>query len=117
MVGDLIVASPLVLWMTQPLLPLKVAQILEATGLLLTLSLVGWILFLNTIPSGLEYFALVPLLWGALRFGRRGAATSALIMSGIALWGTSRNLGPFATLQSSPVNQASPIFSSNLCSG
>jgi len=98
MVGDLIVASPLVLWMTQPLLPLKVAQILEATGLLLTLSLVGWVLFLNTIPSGLEYFALVPLLWGALRFGRRGAATSALIMSGIALWGTSRNLGPFATL-------------------
>ena len=94
--GNLIVASLLVLWFTQPLLPVKNLQLLEAAGLLLVLILVGWILFLTEIPSGLEYFALVPLLWAALRFGRRGAVTAAFAMSAIALWGTLRDLGPFA---------------------
>jgi two-component system, cell cycle sensor histidine kinase and response regulator CckA len=96
-VGNLIVASLLLLWLTQPLLRVKGLQLLEATGLLLVLAFVGGILFLTKIPSGLEYFALVPLLWGALRFGRRGAVTVAFAMSAIALWGTLRNLGPFAT--------------------
>ena len=96
-VGNLIVASLLLLWLTQPLLRVKSLQLLEATGLLLVLAFVGWILFLTEIPSGLEYFALVPLLWGALRFGRRGAVTAAFAMSAIALWGTLNNLGPFAT--------------------
>jgi two-component system, cell cycle sensor histidine kinase and response regulator CckA len=96
-VGNLIVASLLVLWLTQPLLPIRTVQLLEAAGLLLVLILVGWILFLTEIPSGLEYFALVPLFWGGLRFGRRGAVTAAFAMSAIALWGTLRNLGPFAT--------------------
>ena len=95
MVGDLIVAPLLLLWLTQPFLSIKAIQILEAAGLLLTLVFVGWLLFLNTIPSGLEYFALAPLLWGALRFGRRGAITSTFIMSWIAIWGTLQGLGPF----------------------
>jgi two-component system cell cycle sensor histidine kinase/response regulator CckA len=96
-VGNLIVGSLLVLWVTQPLLPIKAVQLLEAAGLLLVLVLVGWLLFLTKIPSGLEYFALVPLLWAALRFGRRGAVTSAFAMSAVALWGTLRGLGPFVT--------------------
>src|SRR6266536_341190 len=96
-VGNLIVGSLLVLWVTQPLLAIKAVQLLEAAGLLLVLVLVGWLLFLTKIPSGLEYFALVPLLWAALRFGRRGAVTSAFAMSVVALWGTLRGLGPFVT--------------------
>jgi PAS domain S-box-containing protein len=96
-VGNLIVGSLLVLWVTQPLLHIKAMQVLEATGLLLVLVLAGWGLFLTKIPSGLEYFALVPLLWAALRFGRRGAVTSAFAMSVVALWGTLRGLGPFVT--------------------
>src|SRR5262245_2015682 len=96
-VGSLIVGSLIVLWVTQPLLPMRPVQFLEATGLVVVLVLIGWVLFLTRIPSGLEYFALVPLLWAALRFGRRGAVTSAFAMSAIALWGTSHNLGPFAT--------------------
>jgi PAS domain S-box-containing protein len=95
MVGDLIVASLLLLWLTQPFLFIKPMQVLEAAGLFLTLVVVGWLLFLNTIPTGLEYFALAPLLWGALRFGRRGAITSTFLMSGIAIWGTLQGLGPF----------------------
>ena len=97
MVGNLIVAPTLVLWITQPLLPLKAVQLLEAGGLLLFLVFIGWVLFHTAIPSGLEYFALFPLLWGAFRFGRRGAVTSAFLMSAIALWGTLLGFGPFAT--------------------
>jgi two-component system, cell cycle sensor histidine kinase and response regulator CckA len=96
MVGILIVAPLLVLWMTQPLLPVKRLQVFEAAGLLLMLLFVGWLLFLNTVPAGLEYFALAPLLWGALRFGRRGAVTPAFIMSAIAVGGTAAGFGPFA---------------------
>ena len=96
MVGTLIVAPLLLLWSTQSFLPVKATQVLEATALLLLLAFVGSILFLNAIPSGLEYFALTPLLWGALRFGRRGAVTSAFLMSAIALWGTLHGFGPFA---------------------
>ena len=99
MVGDLIVASLLLLWLTQPFFSIKPMQVLEAAGLLLTLIFVGWLLFLNTIPSGLEYFALAPLLWGALRFGRRGAITSTFLMSGIAIWGTLEGLGPFVAVK------------------
>ena len=99
-VGNMIVAPPIILWLTQPLLPVRSALVLEAAGLLLVLVLVGGILFLTQIPFGLEYFALVPLLWGALRFGRRGAVTSAFAMSAIALWGTVQGLGPFATSDS-----------------
>src|SRR5207245_4872565 len=54
MVGDLIVASLLLLWLTQPFLSIKPMQFLEAAGLLLMLVVLGWLLFLNTIPSGLE---------------------------------------------------------------
>jgi PAS domain S-box-containing protein len=96
-VGNLIVGSLLVLWVSQPLLPVKRVQFLEATALLLVLVLVGWLLFLTQIPTGLEYFALFPLLWAALRFGRRGAVTSSFVMSAIALWGTLHDLGPFVT--------------------
>jgi PAS domain S-box-containing protein len=96
MVGTLMVAPLLVLWSTQSFSAVKTAQLLEAAALLLLVVLSGWILFLNAIPSGLEYFALVPLLWGALRFGRRGAVTSAFLMSAIALWGTLHGFGPFA---------------------
>ena len=99
-VGNMIVAPPIILWATQPLLPVRSTHVLEAAGLLLVLVLVGGILFLTQIPSGLEYFALVPLLWAALRFGRRGAVTSAFAMSAIALWGTVHGLGPFATSDS-----------------
>lgn len=96
-VGNLIVGSLLVLWVTQPLFPIKTEQVWEATSLLFLLVFVGWLLFLTKIPSGLEYFALAPLLWAALRFGRRGAVTSAFAMSAIALWGTLRGLGPFVS--------------------
>src|SRR5438132_4854763 len=100
MVGDLIVAPLLVIWLTQPLLRLKRKRIVEGLGLLVTLVLVGQIVFLGKTPfddknAPLGYLALLPLLWGAVRFSHFGAITSAFLASGIALWGTLHGFGPF----------------------
>jgi PAS domain S-box-containing protein len=95
-VGNLIITPLLLMWLTQPVLPVRSRHIFEAAGLLTAVVLTSALLFLNPVPAGLEYFALVPLLWAALRFGRRGAVTAAFVTSGIALWGTVGDLGPFA---------------------
>ena len=98
MVGDLIVAPLLVIWLTQPLPSLKPKQLVEPASLLFVLLLLGRVVFLGNIPSGLEYLALPVLFWAAFRFGERGAVTSAFLISAVALLGTFRNSGPFATL-------------------
>ena len=99
-VGILIITPLLLMWLTQSLLPVRSRHIFEAAGLLTAVVSTSALLFLNPVPPGLEYFALGPLLWAALRFGRRGAVTAAFVTAGIALWGTVRDLGPFA--QSEP---------------
>jgi PAS domain S-box-containing protein len=101
MVGALIVAPLLVVWITQqpPHLPPK--QMLEAAGLLLVSVLLGYVIFLEGTAFGatnqVKYMTLLPLLWAALRFRQHGAVTAVLMMSTIALWGTMRGVGPFIT--------------------
>ena len=42
-------------------------------------------------------FTLFPfLVWGALRFGPRGAASASFLAAGLAIWATGRGLAPFA---------------------
>jgi len=48
----------------------------------------------NRYPRFLLYPA---VLWAAYRFGRRGAITTAVAISGIAIWGTLHGFGPFAS--------------------
>jgi len=95
-VGDLIVAPILLIWLTPPYFQLKTKWIVEAAGLLLSLILLAYLVFLLGIPPSSEYIMLLPLLWAAFRFGQRGAVTSAFIISGIALAGTLNGVGPFA---------------------
>ena len=47
----------------------------------------------------LEYLPLpfVVVIWAALQFGQRGAVLGTLLVSGIAIWGTSLGKGPFIT--------------------
>ncbi|MGH7843639.1 MAG: MASE1 domain-containing protein [Candidatus Binatia bacterium] len=97
-VGDLLVAPLVVVWVTQPYPRFKTIRVVEAAGLLFALILVGRIVFLGGIPSGMEYTAILPLLWATFRFGQRGGVTSAFVISGLALVGTLKGLGPFATI-------------------
>ncbi|MGH7767849.1 MAG: MASE1 domain-containing protein, partial [Candidatus Binatia bacterium] len=100
MAGSLIVAPLLVIWMTQPLLPLESKRIFEWLTLLATVIVVGQAVFLGEIPSGAEYLTIPALLWAAFRFGERGAVTSTFVMSAVALVGTLQGFGPFKSADS-----------------
>jgi PAS domain S-box-containing protein len=92
-VGALVFAPFVVLWVrpeTQERVP---GRPLEAAALVLAVIVTGAIMFTRREPTG--FAAIPPLVWAALRFGRRGAATAALGTSAIALLGTLRGLGPF----------------------
>jgi diguanylate cyclase (GGDEF)-like protein len=75
--------------------------VFEAALLLLSLSIVGAIVFGGLFPSDvknypLEFLCLPLLIWAAFRFGQREVATVVAMLSGIATWGTLHGLGPFA---------------------
>ena len=76
-------------------------DILEALILLVLLVGVGLVVFAGGFPSDIQNYPLeflcVPFfLWAAFRFGRREVATALAVVSGIAVWGTMREVGPFA---------------------
>ena len=96
-------APDLILWANGGRLRWNRAKFLEAAGLLLSLVLVGFLLFSSRsglaarhIP--LEFLCIPILLWSAFRFGSRETATVLLLLSGVAVWGTARGFGPFASL-------------------
>jgi diguanylate cyclase (GGDEF)-like protein len=77
------------------------AQVLEAALLLACLLLCGQVVFGGWFPSDtkdypLEFLCMPMLVWAALRFGQREAATALLLLSGLAIRGTLAGLGPFA---------------------
>jgi diguanylate cyclase (GGDEF)-like protein len=105
-VGALLVAPAILLWTAGPSVvagPLRRwtrRQYLEAAALVGCLFLVGLAVFGGLLPTRskdypLEFLCIPLFIWPAFRFGRREAAIAILIMSGIAIWGTLRGLGPF----------------------
>jgi two-component system, cell cycle sensor histidine kinase and response regulator CckA len=95
-VGQLIFAPFIIIWLTQPLPRTKPGRVIEAAGLLTFLSIIGHFVFMRGDVSSPEYLVMLPLLWAAFRFGQRGAVTSALLMSVIALAGTLYGVSPYA---------------------
>jgi len=100
--GALIVTPLLLLWADRRASPL-LRHPLEASGLLLSILVIGQGAFGGLLPRGLErypvaFLCIAPLVWAACRFGRRAAATAVVLLSGIALYGTWHGLGPFAVV-------------------
>ncbi|MDH7486630.1 MAG: MASE1 domain-containing protein [Anaerolineae bacterium] len=104
-IGDLLsalVVTPMLLvWVTPPPLQTNRRAYAEGGALLLMLGLVTWYVFSNQPPVGTFHQALLYvifpfMIWAALRFGQRGAATAAFLVSGIAIWSTSQGMGPFS---------------------
>ena len=100
--GDLVMAPLLVIWSTPPRSSWDKRVILEATALLLALSVVALAVFNGLIPSSqaarlpLEFLLSPFLFWAAFRLGRRGVATCILVLAFVAIVGTLHGLGPFA---------------------
>lgn len=93
-VGILVMAPLLLTWIEHPHFTQKDRRYLPEFALWLALLLgVGAIAFGGGYP--VAYLLLPFLVWAAFRFGQRGAATAILIVSAIAVWGTSQGKGFF----------------------
>jgi diguanylate cyclase (GGDEF)-like protein len=99
--GDLVVAPALLLWAAHRRVRWSRPQVLEAIGLVVSVIVAGLVVFDGLFPAPvktypLEFLCIPALLWAAFRFGPREAATAVVLLSGIAIGGTLRGLGPFA---------------------
>jgi integral membrane sensor domain MASE1 len=99
--GALIVAPPLLVWSVNRRWRWPREQGWEALLLVLSLLLVGQVVFGGWLPTGinnspLEFLCVPLLVWAAFRFGQREAATATVALSALALWGTLHGFGPFA---------------------
>jgi PAS domain S-box-containing protein len=104
--GDLtgaVTIAPLILtWSLGEAHWLPKYRYLEATLLILLLSVSAMVTFGEQSPTPVHYYPLsllmIPfLLWAAFRLGRRGVTVAVTVMSAFAIWGTSHGLGPFVT--------------------
>src|SRR5262245_41684375 len=98
--GILVVSPAMILWATNRFSRGRWLHFFEGMVLLVMIVAVGLIVFAGWFPADVQSYPLeflfVPLLlWAAFRFGRRQTATTTLIMSTMAVWGTRHGYGPF----------------------
>ncbi len=91
--GALIAAPVLILWSTNPRLRWARRDLAERLLFLAALLAVSWIVFGHVFAFA--YLTVPLLVWAAFRFGQRDTAAVIAVLSGIAVWGTVRGLGPF----------------------
>jgi len=98
MLGDLVVAPLLLVWILRPALARRRFQVPEAVALGGLLVGCGLLVFGRDSESGLlrlPYLIFPPLLWAAVRFAQYGAVTATFLISAIAIAGTTLGFGPF----------------------
>ena len=101
LLGALVIAPILMVWASETTFRLDSRLRIEAGALIALLTLVTWYVFSNLPSASIYHQALIYLIfpfiiWAALRFGQRGAATAVILVSGIAIWGTVQGTGPFS---------------------
>src|SRR3954466_3867852 len=89
--GVLVVAPALLTWITLGSRGLRQRDLLEAAAVAVALVVLAELPPQRDVP-----FIVFPvLLWAALRFGPRGAATAILVVCSITVWNTAQSAGPF----------------------
>ena len=95
LVGDacgVLVVAPLILtWATAGRAGLHRRELVEGTVMLVALVALAELPPQRDVP----YIVFPALLWAALRFGPRGAATAVFVVCSITVWNTAQNDGPF----------------------
>jgi PAS domain S-box-containing protein len=102
--GALVVAPFLISW-TSPAKLINRSRLLEGSLLLILLFIFSMAVFAGWVPGRkqdypIEHLCLPFLVWAALRFDQRLLCSTILLLTGVAVWGTSRGYGPF--IQVSP---------------
>jgi signal transduction histidine kinase len=89
--GVLVVAPAILTWASSGLKGFGRREIVEGAIVLVLL------VVLATLPPqrDVPYIVFPVLLWAAIRFGPRGAATATLVVCSITVWNTAQNDGPF----------------------
>ncbi len=98
LLGALVVAPVLLVWITTAPLPSKKSKYIEGAGLSVLIILVTYYVFSSQPLVGVLHQALIYAIfpftiWAALRFSQHGATIAILLVSGIAIWGTVQGLG------------------------
>ena len=101
LIGDLVVAPVLLVWLAAPRLRLTSRQLLEGAALMISVVGINLLIFGgsragDTATAGQAYLIFPPLIWAALRFEQHGAVSMTLLTTVIAVWGTASGHGPFA---------------------
>jgi signal transduction histidine kinase len=98
MLGDLVVAPLLFVWISRPRLARRRFMVAEALAFAASLVGCSLLVFGTRDEGGLlrESYVIFPLLlWAALRFAHYGAVNGTFLVSAIAIAGTAMGLGPF----------------------
>jgi signal transduction histidine kinase len=101
LLGALVVAPLILVWLSPPLPRLTRRVAIEALALAVLLAGVTWYVFSNQPPTGVFHQAMIYVIfpfvfWAALRLGQRGSTAAVVIVSAIAIWGTAHGRGPFS---------------------
>jgi signal transduction histidine kinase len=89
--GVLVVAPVILTWATMGMRGVRRKDLLEGAIALVVLIVLAEIPPQRDVP----YIVFPVLLWTALRFGPRGAATAIFVVCSITVWNTAHNAGPF----------------------
>lgn len=100
-VGAIVVTPLVLLWRENLSLQWSRNQFIELAFLFLGLFFTACFVFGGSLHSvvkdyPLEYLCIPFLIWAAVRFGRRKAATATFFLAVIATWGTVHGFGPFS---------------------
>jgi signal transduction histidine kinase len=89
--GVLVVAPAVLTWATSGLRGIRRRDLLEGAIGLVVLAALAELAPQRDVP----YIVFPVLLWTALRFGPRGAATAIVVVCSITVWNTAEEAGPF----------------------
>jgi signal transduction histidine kinase len=99
LIGDLLVAPALLVWAGVARVRPVPQRWLEGTALAVSVIAICLIIFGRTTIRAdtlqQAYLIFPMLIWAALRFEQRGAASTALLVSFMAVWSTAAGYGPF----------------------
>jgi signal transduction histidine kinase len=101
LLGALVVAPFILAWKEAGLNLPDRRVILESVLAFTILGGVTWYVFIFQTQSSIYHQALLYLIfpfviWTAIRFGQQGGTTAVIMVSGIAIWATVGDLGPFS---------------------